>query len=297
METKFKYALLTACRNEEDYIEATINSVVSQTIMPQKWIIINDGSTDNTEEILLSYSKKYTFIQVINKLSKEEGSFGSKADAINLGYSYLKHLDFGFIGNLDADITFDSTYYEVVLNKLKFNDKLGLAGGVRVDNINGKFIPVRSAANSVPGAFQLFRKKCWEEIGGYMPLEYGGIDAVAEITARMKGWQVKSYPDLILRHHRVTGNAQRNVLVNSFRSGIKDYMIGYHPLFQILKSIERMRRRPFLVGGALQLFGYFSTAIIRPHRPVRNELVKYLRSEQLQRIKNVLLMKSQHATI
>jgi len=282
------YVLITAARNEEVYIEKTIQSVISQTVLPQKWVIVSDGSTDRTDEIVKDYAKKNDFIELVQKPSDSDRNFGSKAKAIKLGYERLKELKYEYIGNLDADVSFDSLYYENILKKFWYNKKLGIAGGIRYDLCNGKFKKIISARNSVGGPFQLFRRECYETIGGYSPLKYGGIDAVAEIKARMYGWEVKSFPEDIVYHHRCTGTAKGSTINAAFRAGIRDYLIGYHPLFQTVRCLlYRTLHKPYLLYGIVWMSGYVWASFHRYKRPVSDDFVKYLRTEQLMRLQTV----------
>jgi len=285
---EFKYSLITPARDEEEYIEKTIKAVISQTILPIKWVIVSDGSTDHTDEIVCKYATQHDFIDLIRTSSSEERNFGSKAKAVKFGYQRLKHLEYEYIGNLDADISFGNDYYEKIICKFRENERLGIAGGVRYDWYNGKFRKQKCARNSVGGPYQLFRRNCYEDIGGYIPLKYGGIDAVAEIMARWHGWEVESFPEIKLYHFRRTGTATRNILNTRFRDGIMEYMIGYHPLFETLRILRNSMDSPILLGSLMWMCGYVFASIQRYERPVPDDFVKYLRSEQLCRIWSII---------
>lgn len=283
------YALITAARNEEAFIEKTIQSVGQQTVRPIRWIIVSDGSTDRTDEIVLQYAREYAFIQLLRADNDTVRNFGSKARAVQAAYERLATaVDFQFVGNLDADVSFAPDYYENILAKFAENPRLGLAGGTRLDFCQGKFRPKPSARNSVGGPYQLFRRQCFEDVGGYLPLEYGGIDAVAEITARMRGWQVESFPQYIVYHHRCTGTANRTVWDASIRAGIRDYLIGYHPLFELMRGVSRLSQKPVILGSLFWMGGYFSAYLRRRPRPVSDEFVAYLQQEQLIRMRKAI---------
>jgi len=150
-----KYVLITAAKNEQDYIEKTIQSVLHQTILPHKWIIVSDGSTDNTDSIVKKYMEKHDFIKLITRTGNENRNFGSKAMSVTTAYEHIKNIDFDFVGNVDADISFDSNYYENMLFKFKGNPKLGIVGGTRYDQHPHRFEKVKCAKNSVGGPFLL----------------------------------------------------------------------------------------------------------------------------------------------
>lgn len=279
------YVLLTAARNEEAFIEKTLQSVVAQTVRPLKWIIISDGSTDGTDDLVLRYAHDHSFIELVRAGQDAERNFGSKAKAVMAGYGRLADLSFDFVGNLDADVSFDPDYFENILARFTDRPRLGLAGGVRQDFCNGRFIPIHCDRNSVGGPFQLFRRECFEQIDGYRPLKYGGIDAVAEISARMFGWEVESFPEYTVFHHRCTGRANRGRWQASFRAGIRDYAIGYHPLFETTRLARRMWRQIPFVNGLVWLSGYFWAAIKRVERPVDDKFLNFFREEQLSRLR------------
>jgi len=276
-----KYVLITPARNEEAFIERTLQAVIAQTVLPKKWIIVSDGSTDRTDEIVSHYVAKYDFIQLVRITGHNQRTFSSKVNAFNAGYHPLRNMEYDYIGILDADVSFGPSYYEMILKKFLDNKKLGIAGGIRYDLCNGKFERVLCARNSVGGPFQLFRRKCYEDIGGFTPLAIGGEDAVAEIMARMHGWQVQSFPEIKVFHYRWTGTATGSVLVTKFREGIKNYLLGYHPLFQMVRSIYRVKEKPYGLSGLLLLSGYVWAFSQRYERAVSKDLVRYLRREQV----------------
>jgi len=283
------YVLITAARNEEAYIERTIQSVVAQTILPRRWVIVSDGSVDRTDEIVNQYAAKHDFIMLLHRSADQERNYGSKAMALKLAYEQLTNLEFEFVGNLDADVSFEPTYYEGVLTKLTENERLGLAGGIRFDFCDGQFRRVNCARNSVGGPFQLFRRPSYEKIGGYRPLRFGSIDSVAETMVRMHGWEVESFPDFEVYHYRCTGTAGGSIVKGRFKIGTLSYSIGYHPLFEIARCASRLSGYPPVVGGLSELAGYSWAALKRRKREVPDEFIRYLRSEQLAKLRSAIL--------
>lgn len=242
--TKTKYVLVTPARNEGNHIEKTIQAVVSQTIRPVKWIIVSDGSTDNTEGIVRSYVKQYSFIDLIRLPPKKQFDFASKVYAIRLGYQALTSSVYDFVGNLDADISFDASYYETLLVRFQENSRLGIIGGFVFEERNGEYELRRfNSINSVAGAIQLFRRRCYESVGGYLPLRFGGEDWAAETMARMKGWEVRAFPELRVLHDRITGTSQGNILKVRFEEGIRAFTLGSDPLFEVIKDVSRVSER------------------------------------------------------
>ena len=282
------YVLITAAKNEERYIEGTIKSVLEQTVLPKRWVIVSDGSTDHTDEIVAKYAANHEVIEFIRRESKSHISFASKVHALNLGYEAVKDLTYDFIGHLDGDISFDREYYEKVLAKFRQNPKLGLAGGLIFEQRNGQFQSrTFNSSKSVAGGIQLFRRSCYEAIGGFIPLEAGGEDWYAEVMARMKGWTVETFSDLKVFHHKPS-KIDRGPLRDSFRQGVMDYSLGSHPIFEIIKCIGRIRERPFLVVAFMRLSGFAWCYWRRQEKKVPIQFIRYLRREQLEKLKSAI---------
>ena len=282
------YALITPARNEEDYLESTARSVVSQTIRPVKWVVVNDGSSDRTDEIVRRYAAEYPWIELVQMPEHRDRNFGAKVACFNAGYAQLRGVDYEFIGSLDADISFDSEYFAFLLAKFAENPKLGLAGTpFREGNVS--YDMRFSSTDHVSGACQLFRRECFEAVGGYTPVKGGGIDVIAVLTARMKGWQTRSFTEKFTEHHRPMGSAKHGVLIARFKLGQKDYALGNHPLWQLFRSFYQMSRRPWLIGGAALGAGYFWSWLRRPPRSVSDDLVQFQRREQMARLRRFLL--------
>lgn len=284
------YVLITTARNEEKLISKTIRSVVCQTILPRKWVIISDGSTDDTDEIVQGWAKEHKFIVFMRRSDNHgERSFGSKARSFKVGYEYLKPEAFSYIGNLDADVSFDPDYYERVLQHFNTNSRLGVAGGIIHELISGTFVRQRINLNSVAGAVQMFRRDCYEQVGGYVPLRFGGIDSAAEITARMHGWQVQTFPELQVMHHRRVASGGGRMVQTQWRHGLRHYSLGYHPLFEILRNIDRVRDRPYVVAAVLMTAGYLSGIMSGQKRELPNDVVRFLQTEQMDRLRSMCM--------
>lgn len=283
--TSSKYVLVSAARNEEGYIEGTLDSVVSQTCLPEKWIIVSDGSTDKTEAIVLKYCRNHPFIDLIKRSTKDGRNFGSKAAAIAAGYARISVLHFSYVGILDVDVTFEPGYYEAVMERLDSDGELGIAGGLLWDSCGGTFVQQKLSIHwSVSGPVQMFRRGCFDEIGGYWALREGGIDAAAEVMARMKGWRVRTFPELKVLHHRRTGTEGKRVLRSCVQRGVQDYMLGYHPLFSLMRYVAHFGERPAVLSAVATIWGYFSSLASRKQRVLPCDFVRFLRKEQLGRI-------------
>lgn len=280
------YVLITPARNEEDFIEITIQSMIGQTRLPLKWVIVSDGSTDATDNIVKKYLPAFPWIELVRTPERKERHFAGKVMAFNAGYEKIKDLNYDIIGNLDADLSFEKNYFEFLLSKFAENPKLGVGGTPFVED--GKHYDFRFASTDhVSGACQLFRKACFEEIGGYIPIKGGGIDWTAVTTARMKGWTTRTFTDKVCNHHRKIGTGDSSQLMSQFKYGQKNYFLGGHPLWHLSRSIFQMKNKPYIIGGLLLLWGYLWASMKRMERPVSPELMKFYRAEQMQRLKNI----------
>ncbi len=280
-----RYVLITAAYNEAAYIEYPIWSVIVQTVQPERWIIVSDGSSDGTDDIIWKYASRHDFI-VYRRLEKDPGvsGFASKVRALNEARDMLKDLDYDFVGHLDADVSFHADYYERLMAEFHNDLKLGLSGGYIQEKKRGQFKSrPTNRRNSVPGAIQFFRRQCYEDIGKFIPLEMGGEDWHAEVSARMKGWHVASVPSLAVFHHKV-GPGVRGHFRDPIRSGCMDYRLGSHPLFEILKCLRRVKEKPYVIGAALRLGAFFWSQGRRKTRPVSVEFIRHLRREQAARL-------------
>ena len=286
----YSYILITAARNEASFLKNTILSVISQTKLPLQWIIISDGSTDQTDAIIKEYTAKYSWIKYIRMPSHHNRHFAAKARCFNVGYETVKNFNFDIIGNLDADLTFEKDFFEFLLKKFTEIPDLGVAGTPFIDSGSpGHYNYRYTNINHVSGACQLFRKKCFDSIGGYQPIEGGGIDWVAVTSARMHGWKTKTFLGKTLIHHRKMGSGIGNSIKSGFIRGKKDYYLGGHPLWELLRVIYQMKNRPYFLGGIYLLWGYLFSMFFLKNQRISPELVNFNQKEQLQRLKSILV--------
>ena len=283
---KFSYALVTPARDEEENIERLITSMILQTFLPLKWVIVSDGSTDRTDDIVKAYLQRYPWMELVRMPEHADRQFAAKVNCFNAGHARLQGLDYNIIGNLDADISFEPDYFEFLIPKFAGNPNLGVAGTPFVED--GKAYDYRfTNIEHVSGACQLFRKQCFEEIGGYLPIKGGGIDWVAVTTARMMGWKTQTFTEKTCTHHRKMGTGNTSLRKIWFKQGQKDYLFGYHPVWEIFRSIYQMGKSPKVIGGALLLLGYLWSSIQRTEVIACKEVTSFIRMEQMQRLRRI----------
>jgi glycosyltransferase involved in cell wall biosynthesis len=283
-----RYALITAARNEEAFIERALQSVTRQTVLPVKWVIVDDGSTDATPTIVGRYLPDHSWIELLQMPRRHDRSFAGKAYAVNAAYERVKRLDCEVIGNLDADVSFDKDYCQFVLGKFAQDSRLGVAGTVFEEEGYSSARHSFEGQHYVAGPFQLFRRSCFDDIGGYRPHKAGGVDWIAVTTARMKGWKTQAFRERSYFHHRRLGTAERGAVGAMFSYGKKDYYLGGHPMWELFRVAYRITKRPYLVGGIALGLGYLWAFVCRTERPVSPELMAFHRREQLLKLKAIL---------
>jgi poly-beta-1,6-N-acetyl-D-glucosamine synthase len=290
-----RYVLITPARNEAKNIGRALESMIAQNHRPLAWVVVSDGSTDQTDEIVSSYQQQHDWIQLIRRPERRERNFAAKVECFNAGFQAVRNLPFDVIGNLDADISFEPDYFEFLMARFAEEPGLGVAGTPFVEH--GKHYDYRfTNIEHVSGACQLFRRECFSDVGGYVPIKGGGVDWVAVTTARMKGWQTRTFTEKSCEHHRPMGTSSVGPLRGAFRQGCKDYYLGGHPIWQMFRGLYQMARPPYIVGGASVMAGYSWAWMRRRERPVSRELIRFHRGEQMTRLRRFLQRSAQGAT-
>lgn len=289
-----KYLLITAARNEEAFLEQTILCVVRQTVLPCRWIIVSDGSTDRTDEIVTSYARDHDWIELLRMPERRERNFAGKAGCFNTAYARFKHLDFDLVANLDADLTFVPDYYEFLLGKFVADPRLGL-GGTPFREEGHTYDYRFSSIEHVSGASQVFRRDCFDQIGGYVAVPGGGIDVIAVLTARMRGWHTRTFLERVCEHHRPMCSANyRHKFTANVKLGQRAYRMGFHPLWQLFRSVYQMTKRPYITGGLALSIGYFGCLLRCCERPLSPELIQFQRRDQMRRLRAFLGLGRSH---
>jgi len=276
------YVVITPIRDEEEYVEQTIRSMLQQTIRPLQWILVDDGSRDRTPEILQSYASSKSWLDVVTRRDRGFRATGTgEVDAFYDGYRQLRTDEWDFIVKLDADLVFGADYFERCLRHFAQEPKLGIAGGT-IESV-GKEGVYRESHPSfhVRGATKIYRRATWEALGGIVAAP--GWDTLDEVTANARGWETRTFPEIVLRQLRPTGSA-----LGQWRSWLKDgegsYLVGYHPLFLLARSVFRLTRRPYVVAAAGLLTGYVWALLRRVPRTATVDTISYLRAQQMAKL-------------
>jgi glycosyltransferase involved in cell wall biosynthesis len=283
-----RYVIVTPARNEEAVFRGTAESVIAQTRLPERWVIVDDGSTDSTAALAEVYAKRFPWIRLVRRPHRVDRTFAGKAYAVRAGLDAMTGVAFEVFVNLDADVSFEPGYMEFLLGKLEADPKLGIAGtpftqAGGYDSVKDSF----EGQNYVAGPCQMFRYSCFQDIGGYVAHDAGGVDWIAVMTARMKGWTVTAFDEKRFHHHRAMGTAERSDVAALFSYGEKDYYLGGSPLWQLFRAAFRMTKPPRVAGGVALLSGYIWAALRRFDRPVSAELMRFHRREQMRKLRAV----------
>ena len=282
------YVLITPAWNEAKLIEQTLKSMVVQSVVPLKWVIVSDGSTDGTDDIVKKYAAEHQWIELMRMPERKERHFAGKVNAFNAGWAKVRDLKYDIIGNLDADITFEEEHFNFLLAKFAEDPLLGVAGTAYIENSAEAYNYDIVNIEDVSGACQIFRRECFDEIGGYLSIKGGGIDLTAVYTARMKGWKTRTFTEKVFVHHRRRGTGQSKVFSSFFRYGKQDYYLGGHPLWETIRCLYHMKHKPYVLVGLILFSGYLWAFVNRMERPISDELVAFRRKEQMQRLRAIL---------
>jgi len=285
-----EYIIIAAARDEAQLIRYTLESVIAQRVRPVEFIIVNDGSTDGTDVIIKAYTQKYTWIHCVDLPDRGLYKYGDGIiQAFYAGFKKIKSKNYKFIVKLDCDLSFDEYYFENLLKEFSGNPNLGIASGQTYYlNRRGKLVWEDAPLDHTVGPSKVYRRECFEAING-LKISLGW-DHIDEVTARMKGWETRSYPNFKLLHHRVMGS-RLGILKGLMRHGHADYITGYHPVYFFAKTIYRVFSRPLIVGSAASFWGFFKSYATATKRIVDRDVIQFYRTEQLNKLKQLRFWK------
>lgn len=283
MSASGKYVLITPTRDEEAVIGETIASVVSQSLRPLEWVIVSDGSTDRTDSIIQEARKENPWIKLIQLPPREGRCFGAVARASKLAVRALTVTDYDYVGLLDSDLRFGPDYFATLISRFEEDKSLGLAGG-RVVDPGDEDTPPPDNLKDVPGAVQFFRRSCFESLRDIHAIPEGGWDMLTCAESRLNGYTTRLFPDLIVSHLKPRNIAHGGILQRRWQCGVRDHALGYHPLFETVKCLRRLRERPYVLSSVAWWLGYMTSLVRRKRREIPADLASFIHKEQLERL-------------
>jgi glycosyltransferase involved in cell wall biosynthesis len=281
-----RYAVISPVKDEAAFIEQTICSMIDQSIVPSVWVIVNDGSIDKTEEIVLKYAQSYSWIKLVNRQSTVVRKRGKGVvEAFYDGYRTLTGA-YDYIVKLDGDVTFSPDYFAALFAQFSADPHLGIAGGGLYEKPDGKTWTLYTVKDHVRGCTKVYRKACFEAIGGLVASM--GWDGIDEWIALAKGWKVQSFLDLKIYHYRFTG-AATGMVKSCYEQGGGAYRMGYHPLFLIARGVRLLIVRPYVIGGAAMIGGFIVAWLQGQTLLADPTVVRYIRQTQLKKLFGLFL--------
>ena len=284
--TARRYVIVSPVRDEEKYLPRTIESMINQTVRATEYILIDDGSTDRTADIIKAAAKSHPWIRYVRRPDRGERKVGpGVVEAFYDGMAAITTTGYDYIGKMDGDLSFGPRYFETLFEKFEKDPYLGGASGklfLVLDD--GSLAEERHAPEMVVGGMQFYRKKCFDDIGGFVRQVMW--DGIAYHRCRMAGWRTASYPDkdLMIYDHRLMGSSYKSIYHGRIRWGWGQYFMGTHPLYILAVGLYRMRERPFIVGGLLIILGYLKGWITRSERYGHPGFRRSLQAWQFERL-------------
>ena len=294
-----RYVVISPVRNEAQYLDETIRCVVAQTVRPAQYILVDDGSTDGTFEIMQNWATKHPWIVPVHRPDsagiQTQTSSGSESQtergkrareakeilAFYFGYEQVMTVNWDYLVKLDGDLGMDEDYFQRCFSIFDREPQLGVGGGVICHFMNGQSVVERNPYFHVRGATKIYRRACWEAIGG---VSCGAAwDTLDETKANMLGWTSRSFPELHVIHYRYTG-AANGTWQNAVKKGEWNYISGYHPLFMAAKCLKHLFKRPWVTGAAGLLYGYILASASGAARVDDKDLIRYIQDQQLRRL-------------
>ena len=284
-----KYVIISPVRNEEAYLERTIKSVISQTVPPSEFIIIDDGSTDKTRDIINKYMAQHDWIKCFDREPKPYWPGAGVVQAFYDGFNKITVTDWDYVVKMDGDLEFDADYFELIFEKFNANPKMGMASGKTYVPEGDKLTLEPCTDDHVRGPIKTYKRKCFDEIGG-LP-ETIGWDTLDEHKAQMLGWETRSYGEIVIKHLRRMSYNHKDWSRGRMKFGISTWFLGYHPLWVIGKAGYNVFFRPFLIGGIAIIIGYLKARLSGKKQYDDPELLQFIRKKQLNKIKKALKLK------
>ncbi len=279
-----RYIVITPVRNEAPRLLRAIASMVAQTVRPAQWILVDDGSTDDTAGLVAAAAGEQPWITLVRRSDRGFRQPGTGVIAAFYdGFSRVGPSDWEYLVKLDGDLEFASDYFEKCLQQFGRDPKLGIGGGQVCSLVDG--VPVVEVKNDpafhVRGATKIYRRECWDQISPL--LQSPGWDTIDEVKANMHGWTTRTFPGIQIVQLKPTGSADGKWR-DWFKNGRANYVTGYHFLFMVCKCAQRAFRRPYLLAGVALLCGYVSGYFLGIPQVEDRAMIRYLRAQQMNRL-------------
>jgi glycosyltransferase involved in cell wall biosynthesis len=284
-----KFIVVTPAKDEAQYLQKTIDSLVSQTVLPAEWVIVDDGSVDETAAIAEAAARFHPWIKVVRQRAGGLRDLGAAvAEAIHRGIQQSDIDDYRFLINIDADIVLGPNYFRMILSKFAENPQLGIAGGQLYEYGNCGLTKMRVLPLGMIGAVQAWRRECFQEIGGLA--RRPGWDGIAAFKAIMLGWQTRTFADEELKviHLRPEGSSIKNRFVGWARHGQALYFIGAHPVWSLASAGYHAFDQPYVLSSLCMIIGYLVAAWEGLEQYGDQDFRRFLRKWQIKKLASLL---------
>lgn len=273
-----RYVIISPCRNEAAFMRQTLDSVIAQSVQPAKWVIVDDGSTDETPRILAEYAAKHDWLAVVTRADRGHRAVGPGViEAFYAGLDSIDIRDYDYVCKLDLDLIMPPRYFEILIQRMIDNPRLGTCSGKPYFEKGGALISERIGDETSIGASKFYRTKCFTEIGGFVrEVMWDGIDCH---LCRMHGWIACSWdePDLRFIHLRPMGSTQKGIVAGRMRHGYGQYFMGTGFLYLAASALSRLNQRPYVIGSLAMIWGWLKSALLRKPRYPNPEFRRFLR--------------------
>ena len=279
--------VVTPAKDEIKYLPTVIDTMLRQTLLPARWVIADDGSTDGTAELAERAARDHDWITVIRKPRRGERRVGlASVAALEIALALPRTWDYDFLCIIDADIELPPTYFASILEEFERDEKLGIAAGqVYEKTRSGRLTPMRGAPEATAGAVKCWRRRCFEDIGG--PINEPGWDGTDQYQAAMSGWTTRTFDHQEVRvtHLRKMGSSYKSIVHGRLRRGTSGYFMGSHPLWMLASAFYHATDSPWVVSSVSTLAGYFMAMLRRGPRVENPVLIQFVRRKQLDKLK------------
>ena len=276
-----RYVLISPCRNEDAFMRQTLDSVIAQSVRPAKWVIVDDGSTDNSPAILAEYAQRHDWIRIVTRPDRGARSVGpGVVDAFYAGYETIRLEDYNYVCKLDLDLNLPPRYFEGLMRRMEANPRIATCSGKAYIRKNGQLVNERHGDETSIGASKFYRVSCFKALGGFVrEVMWDGIDGH---RCRMHGWIARSWdePELRFIHLRPMGSSQTGILTGRMRHGDGQYFMGTGFIYMLANALYRVSEKPYLLGSSAMLWGWLRSALQRKARYNDLEFRKFLRQYQ-----------------